>query len=136
MKIKITYSIIPDAALPCSLHFQLNTLQDACATVWRNSGGSVANEFSGEPEKLNVQTTKIITSLISELAINPVPDFVVGMEGTTYELAIEAGLHRVEFVWWETLPISWLALEPLVSFLDGYVQADHLNHSSKVSPAG
>jgi hypothetical protein len=43
---------------------------------------------------------------------------IMGLDGTTYHLAFMNGFMELELRWWQSLPAEWIAITPLVGWLD------------------
>jgi hypothetical protein len=51
-----------------------------------------------------------ILDILEHQVISVVPETVMGLDGTTYELLIERGFSKVQFTWWCEPPAVWKAL--------------------------
>jgi hypothetical protein len=52
---------------------------------------------------------KLIDDLVSA-SILPIAEFSMGLDGTTYSIAISNGFNRSEYTWWEECPKEWQML--------------------------
>ncbi len=51
-----------------------------------------------------------ILDILEHRVISVVPEPIIGLDGTTYELLIERGFSKVQFTWWCEPPTGWKAL--------------------------
>ncbi|MGB2634310.1 MAG: hypothetical protein WAM58_10275 [Candidatus Acidiferrum sp.] len=51
-----------------------------------------------------------ILDILEHQVISVVPETVMGLDGTTYELLIERGFSKVQFTWWCEPPAVWKVL--------------------------
>jgi hypothetical protein len=58
-----------------------------------------------------------ITYLLQHEVVSIAPEAIDGLDGTSYELLIGAGLNRVQFSWWEEAPSGWEPLRDLSKML-------------------
>lgn len=47
---------------------------------------------------------------LKEVSISVAPEYIVGCDGTTYELIVDSGFNRVHYQWWSEIPKGWEAL--------------------------
>ena len=47
---------------------------------------------------------------LKEASISVAPEYIVGCDGTTYDLIVESGFNRVHYQWWSERPKGWEAL--------------------------
>lgn len=47
---------------------------------------------------------------LKQASISVAPEYIMGCDGTTYELIIESGFNRVHYQWWSEAPKGWEAL--------------------------
>ncbi|MBZ4218613.1 MAG: hypothetical protein LAC69_00270 [Chlorobium sp.] len=74
-------------------------------------------------EGIDRTAAKKILGIIQGIRIGPYPDFVMGLDGTTFTLHFDSGFNKATYVWWVTLPIQWLELQPLVQCLEELITA-------------
>ncbi len=54
---------------------------------------------------------------LNGIQVPMLPGYVMGLDGTTYTLAVCHGLNRVMFTWWDALPDGWEAIGLIVENL-------------------
>jgi len=74
-------------------------------------------------EESDSVATKKILALMQDVRIEAYPEFVMGLDGTTFTLHFDAGFNEATYVWWDTLPIQWIELQPLVQYLEELITA-------------
>jgi hypothetical protein len=62
-------------------------------------------------------TGRRLWSLVADLKLSPAKTYVMGLDGITYSLTVEAGFTRCEFSWWCDLPPEWMEMQGLVDAL-------------------
>ncbi len=65
-------------------------------------------EANGEWEfDMSVNDYGDIVHLIQDIEVTAIPEFVNGLDGTTYELNISNGFNSTVYHWWEEPPAGW-----------------------------
>lgn len=50
---------------------------------------------------------------IDNMSLNAVPECVMGLDGTTYELIFDNGLNTAHYRWWQDPPKGWEELKKI-----------------------
>ena len=64
----------------------------------------------------------VALELLSDLAaisLAPVPEYAMGLDGTTYRLAIGRGWNEIVLRWWGRVPSQWQPIVPVLRRLVG-----------------
>ncbi|MGB5632723.1 MAG: hypothetical protein WBM44_29085 [Waterburya sp.] len=77
---------------------------------------------STEPEILDIELAKRILNEASNISIKPIPNYRIGVDGTTFELEFRAGFNLVKYRWWCDLPDNWRVFLPLIDILNNYIE--------------
>jgi len=76
-----------------------------------------------------------ILDILQHQVISVVPETIVGLDGTTYELLIERGFSKVQFTWWCEPPEVWKTLgevsKRLLSIADAESTVETLQPDSR-----
>ena len=72
---------------------------------------SVGQEFSlSEEIRVSREEAEGILQILKEVSISVMPAYVLGLDGTMYELYVGCGLNEARFQWWEEIPEGWESL--------------------------
>jgi hypothetical protein len=63
-----------------------------------------------------------IVHIIQNIEVTTIPEFAIGLDGTTYELNISNGFNSIVYHWWEELPASWEDLGKFTAKLIEYAR--------------
>jgi hypothetical protein len=85
-------------------------------TRGRNLYANIMKSIVWQREVPPPEAQRIVATLESQL-ISVVPESVLGLDGTTYELLIERGFNRIRFTWWGEPPRAWRVLRELSNTL-------------------
>jgi hypothetical protein len=84
--------------------------------------------YSKEPTKsrlqLNSEEVEEIINHLSNVSLSVLPEWIEGLDGTTYSLKIFCGLNSVVYEWWEELPKGYKALELVIEKLFNWANLD------------
>jgi len=82
-----------------------------------------ALDTDGEWEfEMSVSDYEDIVHVIQNLEVKAIPEFIMGVDGTTYELKIHNGFNSVEYNWWGELPAGWENLGKFTTKLIKYTR--------------
>jgi len=59
----------------------------------------------------------VVDELLSELGtirLAPIPDFAMGLDGTTYRVAMNRGWNKLVVQWWGHVPTQWVQMVPFL----------------------
>lgn len=79
-----------------------------------------------------------VKAILERQIFTIVPETVIGLDGTNYELVIERGFNKIQFNWWSNLPATWQALgsvcETLLKSADATSMVERLqsNHRRRL----
>lgn len=74
-------------------------------------------EANGEWEfNMSVSDFGDIVHIIQKIEVTTIPEFAIGLDGTTYELNISNGFNSAVYHWWGEPPAGW---ESLGKFIPG-----------------
>jgi hypothetical protein len=54
---------------------------------------------------------------LARVSLPLLPQFAIGLDGTTWKLDLENGWNKVQLEWWPQLPAAWESLRPLLDYL-------------------
>ncbi len=60
---------------------------------------------------------------IREITIPAIPDFSIGLDGTTYKITFSNGFNLASYTWWGECPKEWNELGNLANRLISYVRS-------------
>lgn len=83
--------------------------------IWRLSGkhGNVFKDAEID-KKISNEDAKSILNKLQKVSIQPMPEFAMGLDGTTHEIIIENGFNKSAFTWWSKAPKQFKELEHLL----------------------
>jgi hypothetical protein len=69
---------------------------------------SVGQHFSfSEDIRVTNEKAENILQILKHASISVVPEYGLGLDGTSYELTVSSGLNEGHYRWWETIPEGW-----------------------------
>jgi hypothetical protein len=84
--------------------------------------------YSKEPTKirleLNSEEVEEMIKQLSNVSHSVLPEWIEGLDGTTYSLKITCGLNSVVYEWWDELPKGYKALERVIGALFSWADLD------------
>ena len=91
--------------------------------VWSENRGKryeveVGGAEEGPTRTIPEEEGKRLLQALRAARVGAVPDFAMGLDGTTYRLAFTCGFNAITYQWWGDLPAGWDDLAPLISELE------------------
>lgn len=79
----------------------------------------LAKEMAPMKQKVSTDDVSHLLAKLSGLRIPPVPDGIMGLDGTTYTLRIVQMFNAASYTWWEASPKGWEGLEEVAQRMIG-----------------
>jgi hypothetical protein len=92
--------------------------------ILRRLGFGYSKEPTNTRFELNSEEVEEMIKHLSNVSLSVLPEWVEGLDGTTYSLKITCGLNSVVYKWWDELPKEYKALERVIEKLFSWADLD------------